>query len=158
MYIILVLLLLTIIALFLLNFYLPDRYDNSAIPQPNTKYNIANTNPTKNKQINCLPNKLSDNDKSRLLSGKIVLLEYNENDDLTYWEQIKPLLATDVNISIIKGNFIDNNKFNYPMISFVDMNMMNVDPPVSISINTNRNFNHIRDRILNMGPKWNQLV
>ena len=164
MYVILVLLLLTIIALFLLNFYLPDKYDNNKIPYPNTKYNIThpninpNINPTKNKQINCLPKKLSDNDKSRLLSGKIVLLEYNENDDLTYWEQIKPLLATDVNISIVKGNFIDNNKFNYPMVSFVDMNMMNVDPPVSVSINTNRNFNHIRDRILNMGPKWNQLV
>ena len=158
MYIILFLLVLTIIVLFLLNFYLPDISYSNNRPIPNTPPH--NTPPHKfpHNQINCLPNPMSANDEARSLSGKMVLLEYNSGDDLTYWEQIKPLFATDVNISIVKGNFADNNKFNYPMVSFVDMNMMNVDPPISVSINTNRNFNHIRDRIINLGPKWNQVV
>jgi hypothetical protein len=158
MYIILVLLLLTIIALFILNYYLPDRHYLNETPKPNTRHtNIAGHISRLNQQ-SCIPSPASANDEARLLSGKTVLLEYNSGDDLTYWEQIKPLFATDVNISIVKGKFADNDKFNYPMVSFVDMNMMNVDPPVSVSINTNRNFNHIRDRIINLGPKWNQVV
>jgi hypothetical protein len=158
MYIILVLLLLTIIALFILNFYLPDRYYLNDNPKPNTRHTNIAGHPQHQKQVSCIPSPASANDEARLLSGKAVLLEYNSGDDLTYWEQIKPLFATDVNISIVRGQFADNDKFNYPMVSFVDMNMMNVDPPVSVSINTNRNFNHIRDRIINLGPKWNQVV
>jgi hypothetical protein len=163
MYIILVLLLLTIIALFILNFYLPDRHYLNDNPKPNTRHtnitkHLSRLNLSHPNQSSCIPSPASANDEARLLSGKAVLLEYNSGDDLTYWEQIKPLFATDVNISIVRGQFADNDKFNYPMVSFVDMNMMNVDPPVSVSINTNRNFNHIRDRIINLGPKWNQVV
>jgi hypothetical protein len=107
-----------------------------------------------------VPRCLGTTNPNRQSSSKLVLLEYNKGDDLTYWEQVKPLLADDVKIDVKETMDIKKGdpKFVYPVISFIDMNMMNVDPPVSISVNTNRNFTHIKDRVLNLGPKWNQLV
>ncbi len=144
-----ILMIITVFVLFYLN-YIDGNFEDV----------IYTTNSKKILSHKTLSKCLGNINNIQQMSGKMVLLEYNKGDDLTYWEQIKPLLANDVKIdvSLTSDTTKRDPNFVYPVVSFIDMNMMNVDPPVSISINTNRNFIHIKDRLINLGPKWNQLV